>query len=89
MEVIDVEDQSRNDDPARPEFEDSGQLEFREVDPERFCSALEGVLAKFPPQERLLGKVDEHGDIIWGGCPRAMFEPEYVPWLASWIYGRD
>lgn len=47
---------------------------FREVDPEEFLAALEKVLAQLTPAERLLGKVDEHGDIIWGGCPRAMFE---------------
>ena len=71
------------DDRQPADREDRGSLDrtrFVEADDERFERALAVVLAELTPAERLLGKVDERGEVIWGGCPRAMFKPETVPW---------
>jgi hypothetical protein len=47
-------------------------IRFREVDPAAakaaYRSAFENL--NLTPQELLLGKVDEDGDILWSGCPR-------------------
>jgi hypothetical protein len=52
--------------------DDHEPLSFREVDPatakDAYRSAFENL--SLTPQELLLGKVDEEGDILWSGCPR-------------------
>lgn len=53
---------------ARPK-----RCRFVEVDAETFEPALHRALADLTPAERLLGKVSEDGEIIWGGYPRAKF----------------
>jgi hypothetical protein len=51
-------------------------IRFREVHPATakaaYRSAFENL--KLTPQELLLGKVDEEGDILWSGCPRWLLE---------------
>jgi hypothetical protein len=37
-----------------------------------FRTALEGL--DLTPQKLLLGKLDEHGDILWSGCPRWLLQ---------------
>lgn len=46
--------------------------EFREVDAASNRAALQAALESLnlTPEELLLGKVDEDGDIVWSGCPR-------------------
>jgi hypothetical protein len=45
---------------------------FHEVDPQSAKAGLQAALESLnlSPEELLLGKVDEHGDLLWMGCPR-------------------
>lgn len=52
--------------------DDHEPISFREVDPatakDAYRLAFENL--NLTPQELLLGKADEEGDILWSGCPR-------------------
>jgi hypothetical protein len=52
--------------------DDHEPISFHEVHPATakaaYHSAFENL--NLTPQELLLGKVDEEGDILWTGCPR-------------------
>ena len=82
MEVIRVDEPRpvQAGEMSAPSEGDPRKVEFREIDTEdeaeveRYLNALRNVLAKLTAQERLLGKVDDEGDIVWSGSPRAMYE---------------
>ena len=55
---------------------------FREVDAETAKAAYRSALERLDltPEELLLGKVDEDGDILWSGYPRWLFKhPRTLP----------
>jgi hypothetical protein len=50
--------------------------EFREVDADTARAAYKKALGSLglTPEELLVGKVDDDGEIIWSGCPRWLFK---------------
>jgi hypothetical protein len=56
--------------------------EFREVDADTARAAYKKALGSLglTPEELLLGKVDDDGEIIWSGCPQWLFKhPRTLP----------
>ncbi len=52
------------------------RMRFRHADAATGKAAYQTALERLDltPQELLLGKVDDDGDILWSGCPRSLFE---------------
>ena len=52
------------------------RIRFRRVDAgageAAYRTGLESL--ELTPEELLLGKVDEDGDLLWSGCPRSLFK---------------
>lgn len=82
MEVTTVDEQrsAQDGELTQSNARKPRKVEFREIDTgndlegERYLNGLRKLVAKLTPQERLLGKVDEEGAIVWSGNPRAMHE---------------